>query len=49
MAVLGSKVPLAVPSSCGETRRVTRASFDDLVAAGEQGWWDGEAQRLRRP
>src|SRR5215831_15280410 len=40
-------VPITVLSSCSKTR-VTSASLDHLVGAGEQGEGHGEAERLRR-
>jgi hypothetical protein len=30
----------------GVTNRRLKRSLDDLVGAGEDRWWDGEAERL---
>src|SRR5215510_7429792 len=45
MAELRS-VPITVLSSCSKTRRVTSASLNQLVGAGEELRWHSNAKRL---
>ena len=39
-------VPNTVLSSCSKTRRVTNASLNQLVGAGEERRWHSNAKRL---